>query len=234
MKKEIQMNIYAVKNPSYIEEDIYNLLISFISEEKKRRLKRFVKKEDVYRSLLGDVLIRSVICKKYELSNTNIEFENNEYGKPNLKGFNNLFFNISHSEDWIVCVVDGKAVGIDIEKVGSIEYENIIQFFSDEEQKVLNSKEPTEKEEYFYDLWTLKESYVKAIGKGLSIPLDSFGIIKTGKNIKVETNNMNFKCFFRQYELDANYKLSVCAESNHFPTKIKIKNLTDITQDILE
>ncbi|WP_410985596.1 4'-phosphopantetheinyl transferase family protein [Bacillus cereus] len=227
------MNIYAIKKPNFIEGDIYNLLLSFISEEKKRRLKRYIKKEDAYRTLLGDVLIRSVICDKYGLSNTNIEFENNEYGKPGLKGFNNLFFNISHSADWIVCVVDGNSVGIDIEKVGSIEYENIIQFFSDEEKKVLNLKESTEKEEYFYDLWTLKESYVKAIGKGLSIPLNSFGIIKTGGNIKVETNDMNFECFFRQYELDTYYKLSVCAESNHFPTKIKIKNVTGIIRDIV-
>lgn len=60
----------------------------------------------------------------------------------------------------------------------SYKLRNSFAFFSDEEVEDLNTRSLVGKIDYFYDLWTLKESYIKAIGKGLSIPLNSFTIKK--------------------------------------------------------
>ncbi|PGD99984.1 4'-phosphopantetheinyl transferase family protein [Bacillus pseudomycoides] len=228
------INIYAIKKPYFIDENRYNALLSLVSTEKKKKINRYVKKEEAYRSLLGDVLIRSVICKQYKIFNQDIKYDYNEYGKPYWKGSNHFSFNISHSEDWIVCIVDKFPVGIDIEKICPANLEIGSHFFSDEEVEDLNAKSSFGKVDYFYDLWTLKESYIKAIGKGLSIPLNSFTIKKNKEeDIIVKQDGFYSSYFFTQYQIDSKYKLSVCATSNRFPKKVIIKDISEIAQDVL-
>lgn len=228
------MNIYAIKKPQFIDENRYNTLLNLVSAEKKKKVDSYVKKEDAYRSLLGDVLIRSVICKQYKIFNQDIKYDYNKYGKPFWKGSNHFFFNISHSGDWIVGIVDKFPVGIDIEQIQPINLEIISHFFSDEEVEDLNAISSVGKIDYFYDLWTLKESYIKAIGKGLSIPLYSFTIKKNKEEgFTIKQDNLDASYFFTQYQIDSNYKLSVCATCNRFPKKVIIKNMSEIVQDVL-
>lgn len=228
------VNIYAIKKPQFIDENRYNTLLNLVSAEKKKKIDGYVKKEEAYRSLLGDVLIRSVICKQYKIFNQDIKYDYNKYGKPFWKGSNHFFFNISHSGDWIVCIVDKFPVGIDIEQICPINIEIVSHFFSDEEVEDLNTRSLVGKIDYFYDLWTLKESYIKAIGKGLSIPLNSFTIKKNKEeDIIVKQDDLYSSYFFTQYQIDSNYKLSVCATSNRFPKKVIIKNMSEIVQDVL-
>jgi len=78
------VNIYAIKKPQFIDENRYNTLLNLVSKEKKKKIDGYVKKEDAYRSLLGDVLIRSVICKQYKIFNQDIKYHYNKYGKPFL------------------------------------------------------------------------------------------------------------------------------------------------------
>ncbi|MBJ8030650.1 4'-phosphopantetheinyl transferase superfamily protein [Bacillus cereus group sp. N21] len=228
------INIYAIKKPQFIDENRYNTLLNLVSAEKKKKIDGYVIKEDAYRSLLGDILIRSVICKQYKIFNQDIKYDYNKYGKPFWEGSNHFFFNISHSGDWIVCIVDKFPVGIDIEQICPINLEVISHFFSDEEVEDLNTRSSVGKIDYFYDLWTLKESYIKAIGKGLSIPLNSF-VIKKNKEegIIVKHDDLYSSYFFTQYQIDSNYKLSVCATSNRFPKKVIIKNMSEIVQEVL-
>ncbi|WP_142334820.1 4'-phosphopantetheinyl transferase family protein, partial [Bacillus pseudomycoides] len=87
-----------------------------------------------------------------------------------------------------------------------IEIDVVSQLFSVKEIEDLNLKLPIEKDDYFYDLWTLKESYVKAIGKGLSIPLNSFTIKKSEEGITIDPNNIYSPYFLKQYQIDPDYK----------------------------
>ncbi|WP_371410601.1 4'-phosphopantetheinyl transferase family protein, partial [Bacillus pseudomycoides] len=105
----------------FIDENTYNTLLNFVSVEKRKKIGRYVKKDDAYRTLLGDTLIRSVICKQHKTSNQDIRYEYNHYGKPAWEGSDYFFFNISHSGNWIVCIVNNAPVGIDIERICPIE-----------------------------------------------------------------------------------------------------------------
>jgi 4'-phosphopantetheinyl transferase len=111
-----------------------------------------------------------------------LRFNYNQYGKPFLAPeFSSylLNFNLSHSESMaLYAITRNMESGVDLERVRSdVEYEEIAKhFFSVNEVAILRTIPIEKKLEAFYRCWTLKEAYIKARGKGLSLPLDSFDV----------------------------------------------------------
>lgn len=215
------MEIVAVNLQNDLKKDEFNFLISHISVGDRRRIKRFRNYEDAQRTLVGYILVRYLLCKRLRKENYEIVFELNAYGKPTLKDIGDVFFNISHSGKWVVCCIDTNPVGIDVEQIKFIDMGIADRFFSKEEVILLESKESIDRNDFFYELWTLKESYIKAIGKGLSIPLYEFSIVfkenRAVINSKIESENY----YFKQYDLGKNYKMAVCASEDKFASEIE-------------
>lgn len=227
------MKIFAVNNLESMDDLIFNKLLANISSEKQVRIKKFARPDDAKRTLLADILVRSVVASELNVNNKTIEFDANKYGKPFLKGNFGIHFNVSHSEDWVVCVVDDEPVGIDIEKIKPVELGIAARFFSDHEYKMLMAKSPKDRQNFFFDLWTLKESYIKAVGEGLSLPLKSFTVSFLEKNeIMVKSGNILTNWTLKQYHLDPGYKMAVCAANKAFPVNIVIKKLEDICSEL--
>jgi len=220
------MKIFALNNMEPLDGLTFRKLLKHIPQEKQERIKKFAKYDDAKMVLLADVLARSVIARELKVSSKNIEINVNKYGKPFLKGNYRLYFNVSHSGNWIVCVIDDKPVGIDIEKIKPIEFEAFEQFLSDEEYKMLMEKNPEKWLPFFFDLWTLKESYIKAVGEGFSIPFASFTIsfLKIGE-IKVKLSNKLTNWTLKKYDFHPEYKMSVCCAYETFPDNVIIKTL---------
>ncbi|EJR23296.1 4'-phosphopantetheinyl transferase superfamily protein [Bacillus cereus] len=195
-------------------------------------MKRLLNSCDVNRTLIGDLLIRSLICQKYKINNEEIRFKYNEYGKPFVENFSDFHFNLSHSGEWVVCTTANFNVGIDIEKVSEIEALKLAkEFFSADEFYDISNMNSDEQINYFYDLWTLKESYIKTIGKGLYTQLNSFSIKKESRAL-ILYKNIPKNFYFKQYNIDPNYKLSACATRDEFPQEIIIKDIYAIFQNI--
>lgn len=110
-----------MKIPKNIENHLFNQFSNLISNEKRERMKRLLNLCDINRTLIGDLLIRSLVCQKYKMNNEEIKFIYNEYGKPFVQKFSDFHFNISHSGEWVVCATANSNVGIDIERVSDIE-----------------------------------------------------------------------------------------------------------------
>ncbi|EEL96510.1 4'-phosphopantetheinyl transferase family protein [Bacillus mycoides] len=221
-----------MKIPKNIENHLFNQFSNLISNEKRERMKRLLNLCDINRTLIGDLLIRSLVCQKYKMNNEEIKFIYNEYGKPFVQNFSDFHFNISHSGEWVVCATANSNVGIDIERVSDIEALKLAnEFFSEEEFYDLSNMNSDEQINYFFDLWTLKESHIKMIGKGLYIPLNSFSVKKESRTLISYTNiPQNF--YFRQYNIDPNYKISACATRDELPNEIIIKDFYTIGQNI--
>lgn len=149
-------------------------LLNCISSGKREKILRMQNRADARRSLLGDVLARYALCKKLCVVNKQLAFGTNPYGKPILTSSNKVHFNISHSGEWVVCAVDNYYVGIDVETVRQIDLQIAEEILLQEEYQLLMRQEESSRLKYFYMYWTLKESYLKAIGKGFGMLQDSF------------------------------------------------------------
>lgn len=159
------------------------------------------------RSLIGDLLVRWKVCTAHNINNHDFQYYYGDYGKPYLSGHSHIQFNISHSGDWIVGAFSNQPVGIDIEKVIPIDLKIATTFFSYKEQSFLQSDGSDYQS--FYEIWAAKESYLKATGMGLSIPLDSFYVI-FNKNTNEVCSNL--KWYFKKIDIAPSYKSVVCSQ----------------------
>lgn len=215
------MEIYCVKI-SDISEIIFNELCLLIDLQKKYKIEKYIHKKDKIRTVIGEILIRTIIVENLKISNKYIRFSTNQYGKPYLKEFPNFNFNISHSSDYVLCVIDDKSIGVDVEKVKYIECEEIAKnFFSAKEFEYIVNENLKFQLERFYEIWTLKESYIKCCGQGLTIPLKSFSVeMDQFKNIKVVSNNEYKEHMFKSFDIELGYKVAVCSLNKEISNNI--------------
>lgn len=222
------MEIFAVNLKTLPNELVLSALMSLVPKEKTDKLSRFKKKEDCCRSLAAELLIRVVLVEKTRLKNRDIHFGYNAYGKPFLMDYP-LNFNLSHAGNWIVCAIDETPIGIDIEEMKQIDLNIAKRFFSNIEWMKLVQEPEEDKLDYFYNLWTLKESYIKNVGLGLSIPLHLISFTINGENIEFKNRYSHEIRHFKQYNMDDLYKFSVCACENNFPERISIRSFAELT-----
>ncbi|MCK9218165.1 MAG: 4'-phosphopantetheinyl transferase superfamily protein, partial [Firmicutes bacterium] len=182
---------------------------------------------DSQRCLIGKFLISVSIIKKLRLDTNDIIIQKNSYGKPYLYNKPEFHFNISHSGNWVVCATFSQPIGIDIEQIKPIEYSDIAKrYFTKDEYRSLLSADLPDRLSYFYEIWTCKESYIKMIGKGLSIPVDSFSIRLENRPIKIYDNNgAVLRGIIKQYNFDNNYKMAVCVPDIMFQENISVYDI---------
>lgn len=103
------------------------------------------------------------------------------YGKPYLED-RERYFSLSHSGDFVACIVDSKEVGIDIEKVRPVNPRIADRILNDQEKKVLETISEEYRDEELIRMWTRKESVAKCLGGGIfrnpkELPMDEFEIV---------------------------------------------------------
>jgi len=176
------LELYALNIMGDIGKYKYEELLILISEEKQKKIRKLYFELDIKRSLYAELLIRCLIMEKLDIENEEIKFSINAYGKPYLENDKTFFFNISHSGDWVFCGISENEIGVDIEQIKKCEIGLAKRFFTKEEYETLLGVWDESRDKLFYDIWCMKESYVKYMGLGMSIPLDSFICdVKTGK-----------------------------------------------------
>lgn len=200
-------NIFYANCSNLSQEMINELFITALPKRKKMYQTSFSLKR-IVPSLLGDYLVRKIISNVNNIPFNQIDFEYTKYGKPLIKDVPNLHFNVSHSGCWVVVAFSNYRIGIDIEKVREVNLNIADKFFSNFE-KALIIKEKHNKRHTFFKIWTLKESYIKAIGSGLSKPLDSFSVISNDGNLRfIKEYDEEFR--LETFLVESDYYVSVC------------------------
>ena len=159
-------------------------------------------KKAIRQSMGARLLLCRVLAEQYPAIPLPPEMIENQNGKPYLAQ-GGIFFNLSHSGDYAALVLSDEEAGIDIEKLEPPKIAVAKRFFSKPEYDWL-ARHPMN----FYDLWVLKESYVKALGTGLATPLSSFSIV-AGDEITLTGDNRGAFGFYL-FNQPEGYRLAVC------------------------
>jgi 4'-phosphopantetheinyl transferase len=207
----MRSSLFAVKLDFPMNDSLFESLAAVVSEERRQRAKRFLRREDACRSVVGEALARRCIGQREHVAPHMISFIYNEHEKPAVSLPYKTHFNVSHSGQWVVCAVDDRAVGVDVERIHDIDFEISKRFFSSTEHEDVASNSEAIRKERFFDYWSLKESYIKAIGKGLFCSLGSFTVILKNGRIGMKADDGLPIMFFKQYDIDPGYKCAVCA-----------------------
>jgi 4'-phosphopantetheinyl transferase len=154
----------------------------FLAPDERERSARFIFDKDRKRYIIGRGALRIILGSYLKIQPEKIRFVYGLYGKPmlytkNLRSI--VHFNLSHSNNMaLVAIARDAEIGVDIEYVRPLpDAEEIAErFFSTEEFAAFRSIPPAKKLNAFYKCWTRKESFIKAIGNGLSQSLHSFQV----------------------------------------------------------
>lgn len=150
-----------------------------LSADETGRANRFYFKEDRFRFVVARGTVRTILGLYLQEEPQNIRFEYTRYGKPELSPCSGLRFNVSHSAGLaVLAITNGQDVGIDAEFIRPVADFNRIarRFFSLREYQALEALPPETRLRAFFACWTRKEAFIKAVGEGLSRPLDQFEV----------------------------------------------------------
>lgn len=181
--------------------------ISRISNKRAEKAKKYRQIDDQKRCIAGGLLI-----KKF-LNGANVTA--NKYGKPTAD--NGIYFNLSHSGQYVLFALSDSEVGCDIEKIKITNAEKLgkIVFCESEMDKIRTSADKSGK---FYEFWTKKESFLKCIGEGFH---------RNAKSVNVTNDSFddNGKIYYFKVFKFSDYNVSVCSTKNEFPDTIEFIDL---------
>ena len=153
---------------------------ALLSPDERARQARFRFARDQRRYLVTRALVRTVLSRYAAVQPEDWAFSAGPRGRPEISApwpAPALEFNISHSADLVMLgVTSGRTLGIDTESIAARDADiaGLDRYFAPEESAALLALAPGERRRRFFELWTLKESYIKARGMGLAIALDAF------------------------------------------------------------
>ena len=136
-----------------------------ISEQRREQALKFRHEQGRRLCVLAYLLLKKGLREAYGITENPV-FEYNEHGKPSIVGHPEIFFNLSHCKEAVVCAVSDQPVGVDVESFREYK-EGLVRYtMNDEEIRQIESAERRVKA--FIRLWTMKEATLKLIGTGIS------------------------------------------------------------------
>lgn len=216
-------------------EKEFTMAIQCVQLEEKERLSKFVFRKDVRSSLAGRLLMRKFVNEYGSIPYKDIKFSRDENNKPILEGNNaGISFNVSHQGNFTVMAGEVKDVklGVDIMKLEYVGGKSLSEFFrimkrtfSDEEWVNIREKKFKAEAEplaNFCRHWSLKESYVKAVGVGITMGLDrivfkvnsdlELGRVTTDTEVFVDGRKQDW--LFEESLIDSNHCVAVALQVN--------------------
>lgn len=183
----------------------------FFAQAQEKFSKEFVLKYSKYKrwqdaksTILGRLLLAYGLQKFYNINVDDIAIEYSKDKRPFLEN-SEVQFNISHSNDFIVCAFTSHGgIGVDVEKISNVDINDFrSQFSKSEYDNMVGSLHVQEK---FFEFWTQKEAVLKAYGTGLNVALDSIEIIDGSSTIGEEV------FYLEEIDLTAEYKCHIATQ----------------------
>ncbi|KAF5321092.1 hypothetical protein D9619_000959 [Psilocybe cf. subviscida] len=193
----------VVYTPPSLGDDLYHRALTCVDDESQTRIKRFYHREDSCRTLIGRLLVRTML-KERGLDPQSLTFGATAAGKPyivNQASDPPIAYNVTHDNNLIaMAVAPGKlnppafGVGIDIMKIRVPGRETIRSFINTvgdqltplEHYLLKLATSDEERTKIFFWMWTLKEAYTKALGIGLGFDFRRIEFDVANKIVRVD------------------------------------------------
>lgn len=194
---------------------------TLLGAQELARMERLHFARDRRRDLVARALVRTVLSRYAALAPREWAFCADANGRPRIANpppGPGIEFNLSHSGGLVVlCVGTGRALGVDVESISrNTDTDRLERYFAPRERGALLGLPEAERRRRFFELWTLKESYLKARGEGLRLALDAFAFDFTGERglrLSFERRLADSPCRWRfwQFTPRTDYLVAVCA-----------------------
>lgn len=163
--------------------------------------------------LLGETMARQLLKTDFNLQTGDYRIVRGEHGKPYIERRDDVFFNLSHSGEYVVCALSTSEVGVDIERKGKVRIGVARRFFHPCEVELLENLSGPQQAELFFRYWSVKESFLKYTGSGLSSPLSGFKVCFAGDGIRLEKEHSRIPVDIRECQIDDGYSCFVCSRT---------------------
>jgi 4'-phosphopantetheinyl transferase len=194
--------------------------ITLLSAAEKKRCAAFHFEKHRAEYALSHAMLRLALSEYAPVKSGEWQFLTGEKGKPEIASptlDTPIWYNLSHTDGLAVCVAGRvRQLGVDVENMNrkASHQELAKHFFAPAEYEYLRNLPASLQREAFFRIWTLKEAYIKAEGKGLSIPLDSFSFRFSNQNppqVVLESNSESNPGAWSFFELQPgpDYRVSV-------------------------
>lgn len=221
-----EIHLWLVKPDEVTDTVLLNRYETLLDGGERQRLQRLRLPEVRHQYLLTRALVRSTLSRYVPLEPTAWRFHANPHGRPlivNPEG-QALCFNLAHTRSLIACAVTRDAeLGVDVEytlrDTHTIEVAD--RFFADAESRDLHALPAADRNDRFFDYWTLKEAYIKARGLGLACPLGGFAFrLRAGEKISLidpRQNDTGERWHGRLGSPSDCHRLALCSTSPSVP-----------------
>lgn len=162
--------------------DAIRAAAALLSPSERERVSRFAFDRDRRRFIVGRAWLRRLLAERLDAPPESIALTCGAHGKPALaprSAGSDVRFNVSHCDDLAAYAFStGREIGIDVEAVRVLPDADALaaRFFSSREYEAYRSLAPRDRPPGFFACWTRKEAFIKALGAGLSHPLDAFDV----------------------------------------------------------
>lgn len=212
------IHVYYSDTSPLHDDSLFQAYYAGVSRERRSKADRLSFRKDKNLSLGAAVLLDAGL-RRYGLTESEMVYGASSSGKPFFLNAPDIHFSLSHSDDKVMVCFSDTELGCDIEKVKDIDLKIAERFFCRSEyEAIMENTEYGRRKETFFRLWTLKESFVKATGKGMSLPADAFEIELSADRIRVRDDTDTGTYGFAELDLFPGYKsaLCVCGEIGEF------------------
>ena len=213
----MEVSTYYADAAALADPALYRKLYGSLPDFRKTKADMFVFAKDRRLSVGAWALLAAALADLGE-EPSDVGFEAG--GKPFLIG-SDIRFNISHSEERVMCSVSDSDVGCDVEMVRDAGLEIAKRYFyGTEYDSIAAEADPEKASVLFCRLWTLKESFMKAVGLGMSLPLHSFEISLGGEaSVRQDVDDRTYR--FKEYDPGDGYRCAVCSTEGRFEQKMR-------------
>jgi len=195
--------------------------LDLLTAQEREQHQRFYFDKDRDRYLITRVLVRTALSRYAPIEPRDWSFESNAYGRPRIANKHvlarRLRFNISHTDSLIVLAIAvDRDIGVDVESTARrAPLEVAERFFSQQEATALRRLPASAQAHRFWELWTFKESYIKARGMGLSLSLEKFSFhLDSGTDVQIafekSIDDSPSHWDFWQLKPDADHLVALC------------------------